>query len=77
MSTGHAADAGGARQRQHQLGLLPIGKVGLRGGDDVEGECQKAVAGQDRIGFAIGDMHGRLAAADVVVVHGREIVMHK
>lgn len=77
LAAGHTADTRGTRQRQHQLGLLPIGEVRFRCGDDVEGKCQKAVAGKDRIGLAVGDMHRRLAAADIVVVHGRKIVMHQ
>ena len=77
LPAGHAADAGGARKSQHQLGLLPVGEVRFRCGDNVEGERQKAVAGEDRIGLAIGDMHRRLAASQIIVVHGRKIVMHQ
>jgi hypothetical protein len=47
------------------------------GGDDVEGERQQAVAGKDRRRLVEGDMHGRLAAAQVVVVHRRQVVMHE
>jgi monofunctional biosynthetic peptidoglycan transglycosylase len=77
LPPGHAADTGSARKGQNQFGFLPVGKIGFRGGDDIERQSQKAVAGKDRIGLAMGDMHGRLTAAEIVIVHGGQVVMDK
>ena len=42
-------------------------------------ECQRLqrIAGEDRGGFVEGDMHGRLATAQGVVVHRRQVVVHQ
>ena len=60
------ADQGGADQR------VPVGR---RVGEDVEGERQQRVAGKDRRRLVEGLVHGRPAAAEVVVVHRRQVVM--
>jgi hypothetical protein len=44
-------------------------------GDNLEGQSVQAVAGEDRRRLAEGLVSGRLAAAEVVVVHRRQIVM--
>ena len=44
-------------------------------GDDVEGKRQQAVAGKDGGRLVEGLVHGRLAAAQIVVVHRRQVVM--
>ena len=53
------------------------GGVGMRflARQNVEGEGEKAVAGEDRGRFVEFAMRGRLAAAQFVIVHGRQIVM--
>ena len=45
--------------------------------EQFEGERLKRVAGEDRGGFVERDMHGRLAAAQAVVVHRRQVVVHQ
>ena len=44
-------------------------------GDDLEGEVLEGVAGEDGDGFSKGDVAGGLAAAEVVVVEGGEVVV--
>ncbi len=44
---------------------------------DGKSEIMQAIARQDRSRFVEGAMHGRLAASHVVIVHGRQIVMHQ
>ena len=44
-------------------------------GDDLEGEVLEGVAGEDGDGFSEGDVAGGLAAAEVVVVEGGEVVV--
>ena len=44
---------------------------------DLEGERQKGVAGQDGGRLVEGEVQGRAAAADGVVVHRRQVVMHQ
>ena len=46
-----------------------------RSASDLEGERLQRVADQDRGRLVVGLVHGRLAAAQVVVVHGRQVVM--
>ena len=43
----------------------------------MEGERQQGVSGQDRCPFIEGLPHGRPAAAHLVVVHGRQVVMRE
>ena len=40
-----------------------------------EGEGQQGIPGKDRRGFVIGLVNGGLAAAKVVIVHGRQVVV--
>jgi hypothetical protein len=49
--------------------------MGLRRGDDVEGQRQQRVAGEDGRRLVESLVHGRAAAAQVVVVHRRQIVV--
>ena len=77
LSAGHAADAGGARQRRDQRDAhLGVG-MDLRPGQNVEGQSQQRVAGQDRGRLVEFLVHGRLAAPQVVIVHRRQVVMHQ
>ena len=50
-------------------------RVDFVAGDDVEGERQQPVAGQDRGGVVGLLVQGRPAAAQIAVVHRRQIVM--
>jgi hypothetical protein len=73
----HAGVTGGARQLQHQFG--PHRGLGMGRGiaHDLEGQRQQPVAGQDRGGLVEGLVTGRPAAAQIVVVHGRQVVVHQ
>ena len=42
-----------------------------------KGKGQQTVAGKDRIGLAIGNVHRRLAAAKIVVIHGGKVVVNQ
>lgn len=46
-------------------------------GQQAEGTGLQGVAGQDRGGFVEGDVGGRLAASQGVIVHRRQVVMHQ
>ena len=45
--------------------------------ENVEGESEQRVAGEDRGRIVIGLVRGRPAAPQIVVVHRRQIVMHQ
>ena len=65
----------GARQLEHQLGADERVLVGRRIGEDLERQGVEAVAGEHRGRLAERLVHGRLAAAQVVIVHARQIVV--
>ena len=73
----HAAEPGGARERKHKLDPHRRVGVGLGPCQGVEGESQKPVAGENRGRLIVGLVYGRLAAAQFVVVHGRQVVVHQ
>ena len=75
LAADHAADPRGARQRagqQQPHGRIPVDFVA---GDDVEGQRQQSVAGEDRGGVVGLLVQRRPAAAQIAVVHRRQIVM--
>ena len=75
LAADHAADSRCARQRARQQQAHGRVLVDLVAGDDVEGERQQPVAGQDR-GGVVGLLVQRgPAAAQIAVVHRRQIVM--
>ena len=43
--------------------------------ENFEGEGQERVAGQDGGRLVVGRVEGRPAAAQIVIIHGRQIVM--
>ncbi len=47
----------------------------LVAGDDVEGEGQQRVTGEDRGGIIIGFVEGGPAAAQIAVVHRRQVLV--
>ena len=51
--------------------------MGLRPRQDIEGKGEEPVAGEDRGGVVEGLVDSGLAAAQVVIVHGRQVVMHQ
>ena len=81
LATGHAAQSRGARQPAHKVEppLQRLGRLARRDrryvGDNVERQRQQAVAGEDRRRLVEGAVHRRLAAAQIVVVHRRQVVM--
>jgi hypothetical protein len=75
LPTRHAADAGGARQRTGQG--QPHGRLAMNfvAGDDVESNRKQRVAREDCGRIIVSFVQGRPAAAQVAVVHRRQIVM--
>ena len=51
--------------------------MGARVGQDLEGDGQQRVPRQHRRHFVKSDMGGGAAAAQIVIVHARQIVMHQ
>src|ERR1700732_3251696 len=66
-----------ARARARQQKAYGWVLVDLVAGDDVEGERQQPIAGQDRSGVIGLLVQGGPAAAQVAVVHRRQIVMNE
>ena len=65
-----------ARASARDQSGAPVGRErGRLVGKDVESQRQQAVAGKDGGRLVEGLVHGRLAAAQIVVVHRRQIVM--
>ena len=75
LSATHARHAGRACEfGQHRH--LP--RIALRrGGKHFEGQRLQCIAGKDRGGFVEGHVHGRLASAQGVVVHRRQVVVYQ
>ena len=73
----HAAPAGGLGEQQDKLGANGGIGMGAFVAQDLEGERQKRVAGEDGGRLIESDVKGRASAADGVIVHGRQIVMHE
>ena len=73
----HALPAAGLGQQQDQLGANGGIGMGARVAQDLEGQRQKGVAGQDGGRLVEGDVQGRAPAAQRVVVHRRQVVMHQ
>ena len=68
-------DAGRAREfGEHRDATLRIDR---RMREQFERERLQRIAGEDRGGFVERDMHGRLAAAQCVVVHRGQVVVHE
>ena len=73
----HAVPAAGLGEQQDQLGANGGIGMRLRIAQNFEGERQQRVAGKDGGRLVEGDMQRGAAAADGVVVHRRQIVMHQ
>ena len=71
----HAGRAAGRGQFAHLRDACPGG--GRRRCEHLEGQRLQGIAGQDGSRFVEGDVHGRPAAAQGVVVHGRQVVVHQ
>ena len=75
LSAHHAAQPGRACERRDQLEPdLGVG-MSLRAAEDIEGKGEKTVAGKDGGRLIEGFVRRRTASAEVVVVHGGQIVM--
>ena len=55
---------------------MRIGVCGLIA-EDFEGKGQQRIAGENGGGLVKGLVRGGLATAEIIVIHGREIVMHQ
>ena len=77
LAAGHAARAAGVGQQGDHFELAcrtsPIGWLGQQ----LEGQRLQAVADQQGGRLVVLDVAGRLAAAQHVVVHARQVVMHQ
>ena len=71
----HPAEAGGAGERDDEGDADRRIRMGFGPRQDVERKGQQAVAHQDARGLVIGFVQGRPPAAQIVIVHGREVVM--
>ena len=76
LAAAHAGGAGGVRQRRQPGHAQRMRRAGLFG-EQAEGLGLQRIAGEDGGGFVVGHVHGRAAAAQVVVVHGRQVVMNQ
>ena len=73
LAARHPAEAGGAGE--HGDEGRADAAIGLEARQDVEGHGEQRVAGKDRGRLVEGAMQGRAAAAQVVVVHRRQVVV--
>ena len=73
----HALPPGGLGKEEDKLGAN--GGIGMRAriAQDLESERQKRIADEDGCRLVEGDVKRRAAAADRVIVHGRQVVMHQ
>jgi hypothetical protein len=70
-AAGLAEDGGGAHAAAQTRLVTPVRPLG----HEVEGTRQERVSGEDRDRLAEDLVRGRLAAPEVVVVHGRQVVV--
>jgi hypothetical protein len=77
LAAGHALAARGAREQAAQRGLGGGGNLVALGRQQLEGQRLQRVAGQQRIGLAELHVHRGLAAAQHVVVHAGQVVVHQ
>ena len=75
LAADHSADTGSGCELPDQFYSDTCVGIGSRVGEDREGERQQRIAGEDRGRLVVGLVHGRLAAAHVVVVHRRQVVV--
>ena len=77
LAADHAAMARRFRQPRDQRAAHFGDRMGARIGQDLEGDGQQRVARQHRRHLVKGDMGGGTAAAQIVIVHAGQIVMHQ
>ena len=71
MPAGPAARASSATSSERTNGSSWVAAIG----EDLERQRVQRIAGEDRGAFVEGAVHGRLAAAQIVIVHARQIVV--
>ena len=77
LAADHAMRPGGARQGGDQIDDHARVGMGRLAGQHVEGIGQQPVAGENGGRLVIGPVRRRPAAAQIVVVHRRQIVVHQ
>src|ERR1700728_344085 len=77
LAAGHTADAGGTRERVDEVDADRGIGMRLWTGQDVEGEGEQTIAGQDRGGLVEGFVGGRLSTPQGIIVHRRQVVVNK
>ena len=77
LPAGHALRTRSAGEATDQLGPDLGVVVGVRVRHDLEGDGLERVAYENGGRLVIGLVHGRAAAADVVVVHRGQVVVHE
>ena len=75
LAAGHAGEPAGAGKPEDELAAHRGVGMNRRIGEALEGERLERVAGEDRRRLVEGAMDARLAAAQVVVVHRRQVVV--
>ena len=76
LAAGDAVRAAGLAQQGHEPDLrLGLAGQRRRRGEHLEGERLQRVGGEDGGRLVEGPVGGRAAAAHVVVVHGRQVVV--
>ena len=75
LAADHAAEPRGAGEAEHEVGPDGAVRIGRGIGQHLEGEGLERVAGEDGGRLVEGLVHGRPAPAQVVVVHGGQVVM--
>ncbi len=71
----HAVAARGLRQMSDELAPHFGGRMGRRIGEDFERDGEEPIARKDGGGFIEGAVGGGPAPAQIVIVHGRKVVM--
>lgn len=77
MAAHHAAQAGGGGERRHKLDAHARVGVGLLARQQIERQCQQAVANKDGGRLVKGFVRGRPPPPQIVVVHGGKIIVNK
>ena len=77
LSPGHAPGTARLRQYAHHFQLDPGGQVRIGPAEQFEGHGLERIAHEHGGGFVVGAVAGGLAAPQVVVVHGGQIVVHQ
>jgi hypothetical protein len=75
LATDHAPQPGGPGEPQDELGPDGAVRIGPRIRQDLEGEGLEGIARQDGRCFVEGPVDGRPATAEIIVVHGRQVVV--